>query len=93
MIHHFSVAILLYNTDRNTLVFVRQFRPPIRLFSLLSQPNVTLDNLISAQKSVACHSGYSLELCAGIIDKPNLSTVEIAQEEIVEETGYNPPLK
>ena len=31
--------------------------------------------------------GFTYELCAGIVDK-KLSLVEIAQEEIVEETGY-----
>jgi len=35
--------------------------------------------------------GMSLELCAGIVDKP-LTLVEIAQEEIEEECGYVVPL-
>ncbi len=34
--------------------------------------------------------GFTFELCAGIVDK-NLSRVDIAQEEIVEETGYAVP--
>ena len=35
--------------------------------------------------------GYTYELCAGIIDK-DLSDVEIAQEEVLEECGYDIPL-
>lgn len=36
-------------------------------------------------------NGYTYELCAGIIDK-NLSDIEIAREEILEECGYDVPL-
>lgn len=35
--------------------------------------------------------GYTLELCAGIIDK-NKPLVQIAQEEVLEECGYSVPL-
>lgn len=37
-------------------------------------------------------NGYTHELCAGIVDK-NLSTREIAKEEILEECGYDIPLE
>jgi len=36
--------------------------------------------------------GYTYELCAGIIDK-NTTDVQIAKEEILEECGYDVPLK
>lgn len=36
--------------------------------------------------------GYTYELCAGIIDK-NISDIEIAREEIMEECGYDVPLQ
>lgn len=36
--------------------------------------------------------GYMYELCAGIVDK-NLSNVQIAQEEILEECGYDVPVE
>jgi len=35
-------------------------------------------------------SGYTLELCAGIVDK-KLSLEEIAREEVLEECGYDVP--
>ena len=37
--------------------------------------------------------GFTLELCAGIIDKEGLTPTEIAREEVIEETGYSPPLE
>jgi len=36
-------------------------------------------------------SGLTIELCAGIVDKEDLSLVEIASEEITEECGYLVP--
>lgn len=36
--------------------------------------------------------GFTYELCAGIVDKDK-SLIEIAQEEILEETGYDVPLE
>ena len=36
--------------------------------------------------------GFTYELCAGIVDKSK-SLIEIAQEEILEETGYDVPLE
>lgn len=37
------------------------------------------------------HDGFTYELCAGIVDKDK-SLIEIAKEEILEETGYDVPL-
>jgi len=37
-------------------------------------------------------NGMMYELCAGIVDK-NISNIEIAKEEILEECGYDVPLK
>ena len=37
--------------------------------------------------------GVTHELCAGIVDKPQLSLAEIMREEITEECGYDVPLE
>lgn len=37
--------------------------------------------------------GVTYEVCAGILDKPTKSPVEVAQEEIIEECGYHVPLE
>ena len=112
-----SVAILIYNSSRDVLVFVRQFRPPVMLSSLFnSMENIeSLDSLKGKAKQMSQNLGYTLELCAGIIDKQGilahiiiqtmnwlvffciiaigLSPQEIAREEVIEETGYSPPLE
>ncbi len=64
---HDSVAILLYHTQREAFVLVKQFRPPVYLKN---------------------KDGYTIELCAGIVDKDK-SLVVIAKEEIDEECGYD----
>ncbi|XP_037100585.1 uridine diphosphate glucose pyrophosphatase NUDT14 [Syngnathus acus] len=35
--------------------------------------------------------GITYELCAGLVDKPNLSLEEIARQEVLEECGYDVP--
>lgn len=32
--------------------------------------------------------GYTIELCAGLLDKPGLSAAQTAVEEVIEECGY-----
>jgi len=63
---HDSVAVILADMEREELIMVRQFRPPVYLRN---------------------DSGFTYELCAGITDK-DIPLVEIAREEILEETGY-----
>ncbi len=63
-----SVAILIYHTQKDAFILVKQFRAPVYFNS--------------------GKSGVTIELCAGLIDKENLSVKEIACEEILEETGY-----
>ncbi|XP_027203296.2 uridine diphosphate glucose pyrophosphatase NUDT14-like [Dermatophagoides pteronyssinus] len=92
---HDSVSIIIFNISRNVLVFVRQFRPPVFLSTLFNKFNCSLldiNELRIKAKEMNLDCGYTLELCAGIIDKKGLSPKEIAREEILEETGYNPPI-
>lgn len=35
--------------------------------------------------------GVTYELCAGLVDKPDLSLEEIARQEVLEECGYDVP--
>lgn len=37
-------------------------------------------------------AGVTYELCAGLVDKPDLSLEEIARQEILEECGYDVPV-
>jgi UDP-sugar diphosphatase len=84
---HDSVAILLHNIQRNTLIFVKQFRPPVYYGSI---PEKDRKNEIDVNKYPP-DLGVTLELCAGLVDKDS-SLVQIAKEEVLEECGYDVPL-
>lgn len=73
-----SVSTLLYHKERQSFVFVRQFRIPLRDYQ-------RRNNIILPQNEL----GYSVELCSGLVDK-NLSLEDIAKEECLEELGYLP---
>ncbi|TLD84038.1 NUDIX hydrolase [Helicobacter sp. MIT 11-5569] len=78
---HDSVAALLYHTQKNAFVVVKQFRPAV----FLKEKNRDIGHLKT-------EIGYTFELCAGITDKDKPLNV-IMQEEILEECGYNVPLQ
>ncbi|PIO69180.1 hydrolase, NUDIX family [Teladorsagia circumcincta] len=87
-LRHCSVATLLYHKDLKKFVFVKQFRPAVLVGHILRQPENFGKKLSEIRWSdYEARHGYTLELCAGLIDK-NLSTVEIMKEEIEEECGY-----
>ncbi|VUZ49805.1 unnamed protein product [Hymenolepis diminuta] len=76
---HSDVSILIYNQDRKSLVLVKQLRPVVYY--------VQLQNISNGDNPPE-DFGYTLELCAGIVDKPDLSLEEIAAAEVHEECGY-----
>ncbi|KAM3172493.1 hypothetical protein ACTXT7_014404 [Hymenolepis weldensis] len=76
---HSDVSILIYNRDRRSLVLVRQLRPVVYY--------VQLQNISNGDNPPE-DLGYTLELCAGIVDKPDLCLKEIAAAEVHEECGY-----
>ncbi|KAE9416699.1 hypothetical protein Angca_004305, partial [Angiostrongylus cantonensis] len=83
-----SVAILLYHTVLKKFVFVKQFRPAVLVGHILRLP----ENFGKQLKEIDwskydASEGYTLELCAGLIDK-DLPTIDIMKEEIEEECGY-----
>ncbi|XP_011644566.1 uridine diphosphate glucose pyrophosphatase-like [Pogonomyrmex barbatus] len=82
---HDSVCIIVFNTSRRKLVFVKQFRPAVYYASLSNK-----QDMIDVGRYPAT-LGLTLELCAGIVDKDK-SLVEIAREELKEECGYEAPI-
>lgn len=104
---HDSVSIILFNKTRNRLIFVKQFRPGKKVFHSLEFDS-TLTLLSAVYHGVVSSAGDSVEqidlekyppkigvtveLCAGIVDK-DLSLVEIAREEVLEECGYDVPVE
>ncbi|XP_069494301.1 uridine diphosphate glucose pyrophosphatase NUDT14 isoform X2 [Ambystoma mexicanum] len=94
---HDSVAILIFNTTRRCFVVVKQFRPAVYMCEMeRHDPELFQEG----GKGVACPPesllpaavGVTYELCAGIIDHPDLSLEETACREILEECGYEVPV-
>ncbi|XP_046992730.1 uridine diphosphate glucose pyrophosphatase NUDT14-like [Schistocerca americana] len=84
---HDSVAVLLFNTTRKVFVFVRQFRPAVYFDDIAdSDVNSPVDT-----DKYPVEKGFTIELCAGIVDKQK-SLEEIAKDELLEECGYEVPL-
>ncbi|XP_043272725.1 uridine diphosphate glucose pyrophosphatase NUDT14-like [Venturia canescens] len=81
---HESVSILIFNTTRKKLVFVRQFRPAA-YYACIPETKGPVDT-----EKYPPVMGLTLELCAGIVDKDK-SLVEIARDELREECGYEAP--
>lgn len=71
---HDSVSCLLYHTERDAFLFVKQFRPSLWYYQ--KQNGINSDEL-----------GISYEFCAGLCDK-GLDEKRTMIEEIFEETGY-----
>ncbi|KAH7722418.1 UDP-sugar diphosphatase [Aphelenchoides avenae] len=92
-LEHDSVSVVLYHKDKKQLLFVKQFRPPVfvrRVQRLPENVGKSLGAIDWAHYPIAI--GETLELCAGLMDKPTLSPLETVHEEILEECGYRVPL-
>ncbi|XP_065203665.1 uridine diphosphate glucose pyrophosphatase NUDT14-like [Planococcus citri] len=81
---HNSVAIIIFNVSRRTLVCVKQFRPAVYVQNIPLQDRNGPIDLVKYPPNL----GITVEFCAGIVDK-NKSLREIAKEEVLEETGYD----
>uniref|UniRef100_A0A1I8A501 Uridine diphosphate glucose pyrophosphatase NUDT14 n=1 Tax=Steinernema glaseri TaxID=37863 RepID=A0A1I8A501_9BILA len=91
---HDSVAVLLYHKTKKALLLVKQFRPAVfvaKIRKLAENKGKALNEIDWSKYPVSL--GETLELCAGIIDKPNCDVAQHAQEEILEECGYSVPLE
>eukprot|EP00803_Ostreobium_quekettii_P000519 evm.model.scf_4319.1 EVM.evm.TU.scf_4319.1 scf_4319:1667-4711(-) len=80
---HDSIAIVLYHVEKDAALVVRQFRPAVYAAQLRKATKQRLP-------APPFLSGFTYELCSGIVDKPK-SLPEIAHEEILEECGYKIP--
>ena len=67
---HSSVAVVIFNTDTDMFIFVRQFRPAcyVHNAALIEGRLLSAGDKIDTEK-VPGHHGLTRELCAGIIDK------------------------
>lgn len=83
---HDSIAVVIYHTEMESLLLVRQFRPALYATKLRS----------AAKSESSCDvplaQGFTCELCAGLVDKDK-DMEEIVKEEILEECGYDVDVK
>ncbi|XP_014787558.1 uridine diphosphate glucose pyrophosphatase NUDT14 isoform X1 [Octopus bimaculoides] len=84
-----SVCVLLFNRQRQVLLFVKQFRPVIYMNRSCIHEEKGVKKIDSTKYTGEL--GITTELCAGIVDK-NISLQEVVQAEILEECGYKVPL-
>jgi len=80
-----ATACLLYHRELESLIFVRQFRPPVynaklKVKDLWRHENVT--------EALPPNEGITLEFVAGLLDKKK-PAVETCAEEVEEEAGYS----
>nr|XP_060610449.1 uridine diphosphate glucose pyrophosphatase NUDT14 [Anolis sagrei ordinatus] len=90
---HDSVSILIFNTSRQCFVLVKQFRPAVYMCEMERKCPQQFES--KSQESwrllsdcLPASEGITYELCAGIVDKPELSLEELACKEVMEECGY-----
>lgn len=87
--------MITFNTTRNTLVVVKQFRPAVYYGQICEYLQSAGQDEIDSAKLVEKFppkNAITVELCAGIVDK-DLPLNEIAREELIEECGYNVPVE
>lgn len=81
---HDSVAVIMYHSDLDAAIVIRQFRPPVwasgtRRRAQDGDPDAAL----------ALSAGVTYEICAGLLDKgAGTPAEETAIAEVLEETGY-----
>jgi len=85
VLSHPSVAVLLWHSELDAVVVVRQFRPPVYVSKMLEGGENKPDEQ-------CLRSGFTYEICAGICDK-GVSLEQTAKEEVMEECGYDVPIE
>ena len=83
-----AVAALCYHAERKSFLFVKQFRAPV-YYQRMKEGTLNADDAKGGGHQVGC----TVELTAGLLDKPDLSPVETMHEELKEEVGYKVPLE
>ncbi|KPU72847.1 uncharacterized protein Dana_GF27776 [Drosophila ananassae] len=82
-----GVMVVLFNITRKKLIVVRQFRGAVYQGIYTSGKDAAPKGEADLEKFPP-EIGITLELCGGAVDK-DMSLVEIAREEVLEECGYD----
>jgi len=78
---HDAVCVLVHHVEKDAIILVRQFRPAVYYRDVIKNTDDT-------NKKSSEYAGFTLEMPAGLVDKTGKSRVQIAAEEVYEETGY-----
>ncbi|XP_014000578.1 uridine diphosphate glucose pyrophosphatase NUDT14 [Salmo salar] len=100
---HDSVSVLIFNTTSHCFVLVKQFRPAVYMCEWeRTKPKAPDSGEQAAEEKEGAavgggetppgSVGMTYELCAGLVDKADLSLEEIARQEVLEECGYDVPV-
>ncbi|CAI7906043.1 unnamed protein product [Closterium sp. NIES-54] len=91
---HPSVAVLLFHTELNLLLMVRQFRPTVLAAAAAAEAETDVEGSEEGVNLTGdLEAAFTYELCAGLVDKAGKDLRQIAKEEVLEETGYDVPLE
>lgn len=82
-----GVMVVLFNISRKKLIVVRQFRGAVYQ-GIYTAGKETVPKGDADLEKFPPEIGITLELCGGAVDK-DMSLVEIAREEVLEECGYD----
>ncbi|KAM9421049.1 uridine diphosphate glucose pyrophosphatase NUDT14 [Salvelinus alpinus] len=100
---HDSVSVLIFNTTSHCFVLVKQFRPAVYMCEWERTKPKAPDSgeqateekeeaAVGGEETPPGSVGMTYELCAGLVDKADLSLEEIARQEVLEECGYDVPV-
>ncbi|XP_038824726.1 uridine diphosphate glucose pyrophosphatase NUDT14 [Salvelinus fontinalis] len=100
---HDSVSVLIFNTTSHCFVLVKQFRPAVYMCEWERTKPKAPDSgeqateekegaAVGGGETPPGSVGMTYELCAGLVDKADLSLEEIARQEVLEECGYDVPV-
>jgi UDP-sugar diphosphatase len=91
---HSSVSCVIYDSDKQCIILVRQFRPVVFVSKIIEmQENLDFEfNQNLEWSKVLPKDAFTYELCAGICDKKKTEE-ETIKEEILEECGYTVSLE
>ncbi|CAI6004013.1 unnamed protein product [Closterium sp. NIES-65] len=91
---HPSVAVLLFHTELQLLLMVRQFRPTVLAAAAAAAAEAEAEGGEEGVELTGdLETAFTYELCAGLVDKAGKDLRQIAKEEVLEETGYDVPLE
>eukprot|EP01083_Nonionella_stella_P258258 882997_1 len=87
-----AVAALCYHVEKQSFLFVKQFRAPVYYNRMKTNTLKDAKSSIDNDNDIGHQIGCTIECIAGLLDKKELTPLETIHEELKEEVGYKVPL-